>query len=153
MGLFDKLFSTAPSQITYSPKNEQEATMAIMYACMATDGDVSDIEIDTLARLVGLKKNFQGHDIVAYHKTVLLTHQQIGSKNLIDSSVNAIPIETKPTIFAMVMEILLADGILAEKEREIAEYLASKFSLDEELSQKIVEVILIKNKGAIALLG
>ena len=45
------------------------------------------------------------------------------------------------------MEILLADGILGDNEKKIAEYLSHSLELNDELAKKIVEVLLIKNSG------
>jgi uncharacterized tellurite resistance protein B-like protein len=50
-------------------------------------------------------------------------------------------------LFALVIELLLADGFLGEKEKEILEYLTDLLKIESELAQKIVEVMLIKNKG------
>lgn len=153
MGLFDKVFSSTPTKVTYSPKNEQEACIGIMYACLATDGDVSDIEIEKLTSMIGFKQNFQGHDIVASYKTAMVTHKQVGSKAIIDSSVSKVSADNKPTLFAMIMELLLADGILADKEKEIAEYLSTSLQLDSNTAQKIIEVMLIKNKDNMVIVG
>jgi hypothetical protein len=149
MGLFDKIFGS--SKTTYTPQNKQEAIFAVMYACMATDGEVSQVEIDVLCRLLVYKQDFAGHDIPAYHRVVAPIHIEVGSKVIIDSSVSVIPAEDKPTLFAMVMELLLADGVLGPNEQEIAAYLAEKLPLDLGLTQKIVDVILIKNKGNVIL--
>jgi uncharacterized tellurite resistance protein B-like protein len=152
MGLFDKLFNSNPSTISYSPKNEQEAWVAIMYSCMATDGEVSEIEVDKLVNFLVFKTMFKGHNVIEdLYKPALRAQKQIGSKEVIDSSVSLIKDESKPTLFALVMEILLADGVLGPDEKEIAEYLTNALSLNPEMAQKIVEVMLIKNQGNIVL--
>ena len=153
MGLFDKLFSSTTSTITYSPKSEQEAWIAVMYACIAADGDVSDAEIDKLCQLVVYKSMFSGKEIIEYYKPAMIAHKQIGSKALIDSSVSLIQENNKPTVFALIMELLLADGILGDKEKEILEYLTESLKLASDMAQKIVEVMLIKNNGNIVILG
>ncbi|MGV3588564.1 MAG: TerB family tellurite resistance protein [Adhaeribacter sp.] len=147
MGLFDKLFNSAQAQITYSPKSEQEAWIAVMYGCIAVDGDVSDAEINKLTQTVVFKTLFNNHKIVDSYRTAMSMHKQIGSKQLIDSSVSKVSPDNKPTLFALALELLLADGILEDKEKEIIEYLATALNLDTELAGKIIEVTLIKNKG------
>ncbi|WP_343635524.1 TerB family tellurite resistance protein [Fluviicola sp.] len=156
MGLFDKLFNSnsSASTVSYSPKNEQEAWVAIMYSCMATDGDVSEIEIDKLLNFLVFKTMFNGHNVVEdLYKPAMLAQKQIGSKEVIDSSVSLIKDESKPTLFALVMEILLADGVLGSDEQEIAEYLTNALNLNPETAQKIVEVMLIKNQGNFVVVG
>lgn len=148
MGLFDKLFNSTPSTVTYSPKNEQEAWIAIMYACMAADGDVSEAETDKMVRFLVFKTMFQGHNIVEdLYKPAMTAQKQIGSKAVIDSSTSLIGEDGKPTLFTLVMELLLADGILGDQEQEIVEYLSESLKLESALAQKVVEVMLIKNKG------
>lgn len=154
MGLFDKLFNSNPSTVTYSPKNEQEAWVAIMYACIAADGDVSEAETDKMIQFFVFKTMFTGHDIIEdLYKPALTAQKQIGSKVVIDSSTSLISEDGKPTLFALVMELLLADGILGDQEQEIAEYLSESLQLESTLARNIVEVMLIKNKGNVVIMG
>ena len=148
MGLFDKIFKANTVAFSYTPKSEQEAWIAIMYGCIAVDGEVSESEVDALLRLVVFKSLFENHDIKSSYVNALSAYKQIGSKGLIDSSSAKVGSD-KATLFALVMELLLADGVLGSKEEEIAEYLTTSLSLDADLAQKIVEVMLIKNKGNI----
>lgn len=147
MGIFDTLFISAPSAITYAPQSEQEAWVAIMYACMAADGEISDIEIDKLCELLVVKTLFHNKDIAEYYQPVMLAHKHVGSKLLIDNSISMIHEDYKPTLFALTMDILLADGILGEYEKDIAQYLTTALTLDSETAKKIVEIMLIRNNG------
>lgn len=61
--------------------------------------------------------------------------------------------QNKATLFALVMELLLADGILESKEKEIIEYLSTALNLQSDIAQKIVEVMLIKNYGNIVIIN
>ncbi|WP_026461572.1 tellurite resistance TerB family protein [Adhaeribacter aquaticus] len=145
MGVFNE--STNLPHITYQPQNEQEAWIAIMHACIAVDEDVAEEELDELAQTLANKELFEGHNILEYYKTVMLAHTQIGSKQLIDNSVDFISPEYKATLFALIIELVLADGRIDEKERELIKYLYSALDMEVDLANKIVEVILIKNKG------
>lgn len=151
MGLFDKLFKATPNTVQYSPENEQEAMVAIMYGCMSVDGDVSDVEIDRLCQMVTFKTYFKGVSLVSYYKGAMLVHKKIGSQGLIDASVLKVKAENRATLFAMVMDLLLSDGVLEQKEQEIAEYLSEKLTLESPLATKIVEVILIRNKDNVVI--
>jgi hypothetical protein len=152
MGLFDKLFNSTPSTVTYSPKNEQEAWVAIMYACIAADGDVSEAETDKMIQFLVYKSMFKGDNIIQdLYKPAMIAQKQIGSKLVIDSSTSLIGDDSKPTLFALVMELLLADGILGDQEKEIVHYLSESLKLDSTLAHKIVEVMLIKNKGNVVI--
>lgn len=146
MGLFSKLFNT-PTNYTYAPKNENEAWVAILYACISADGEASEIETDKMSEFLVFKQAFNGHDIAGYYRSVLEAHKKLGSQGIIDASAKLISDDNKPTLLALIMELLLADGVLEAKEQEIAEYIVSKLLIDESVAEKIIEVILIKNKG------
>lgn len=132
---------------SYSPKNEQEAWIAIMHACIAVDGTVADEELEELSKTLADKSLFDGHDVLAYSKTVFYEHEKIGSKGLIDNSVDKISPENRPTLFAQTIQLLLADCVVTEQEKELIHYLYSALDMDPKLANKIVDVILILNKG------
>jgi uncharacterized tellurite resistance protein B-like protein len=146
MTLFDKLSPAEPC-VDFIPATEQEAWIYVMYGCIAADGNVSEAETDKLCQLVVSKTFFEDHDVVPYYQNAMYVHEQTGSKELICNAAERITIKSRPTLFALVMDLLLADGILGEKEQEIAEYLATAIQLDKETAEKIVEVMLIRNKG------
>lgn len=146
MGLFDKFFNSQPTTFVFKPETEQEAWTAILYACMAIDGDVSDPEIDSLSQMLVRKSFIDSEDLVSDYKLAMAAHKNMGSKALIDSSVSSISGDRKLTLFALSLELLLSDGILSDDEKGIIEYLSTSLKLDESTSSKIVEVILIKNK-------
>ncbi len=131
---------------TYLPQNEQEAWIAIMHACIAVDDDVSDAELDELADTLADKKLFEGHDVLAYSRKVFYAHTQAGSKALIDNSVDKISPENRPTLFAQTIQLVLADCVVTDKEKELIKYLHSALDMDSELANKIVDVVLILNK-------
>lgn len=142
MGIFDKTYKSTLT--TYSPPNEQEAWLAIMHACIAVDDDVADAELEELAEILAAKALFEGHDVRAYYKTVLLAHAQIGSKRLIDNSVEKVSAENKASLFAVTIELLLADGIIADKEEELITYLYSALELDTDIAKNIIQSFLNK---------
>lgn len=138
MGIFDKKYTKATS-VTYTPGNEQEAWIAIMHACIAVDEDVADEELEELAQALAYKPMFEGHNVREYYKTVLLAHAKIGSKQLIDNSVEFISAERKYDLFALTIELVLADGVLASKEEELISYISSALDLEEGIAKKIVD--------------
>ncbi|WP_242917754.1 tellurite resistance TerB family protein [Pontibacter liquoris] len=135
-----------PSQ-AYVPQNEQEAWIAIMQACIAVDDHVADEELDVLAQTLATKKLFEGHDIMAYSRTVFYAHAQYGSKVLIDNSVDKIAPENRATLFALTIQLVLSDCVITDQEKELITYLYSALELEADLAQKIVSTILIMNKG------
>lgn len=121
--------------------------VAILYACISIDGDISDVEIDVFLRLLLFKIKFAGIEIVPLYKTVMLAKKAFGHQHIIVTSALLIKEEDRPTVLALAAELALADGIITQKEKELPEYVAAKLDIDELLAAKIFEVILIKNRG------
>ena len=136
-----------PDSYTYTPQNEQEAWIAIMHACVAVDDDVADAELEELAQTLADRTLFDGHDIMAYCRNVFYAHQQLGSKILIDNSVDLISDENRPTLFAHTIQLVLSDCVVTEKEEELIQYLYSALDMDEKEAREIVRVVLILNKN------
>jgi uncharacterized tellurite resistance protein B-like protein len=151
MGLFDKLFSAPSAQESndnkYTPLNDYEAWVGILYACASADGDVSDVEIDVLSRLLVFKQKFSSIEIAPFYKIAFQIKSELGTQKLIEGCASVIKPEDKPTVFAMATELVLADGILGETEKNLLETLSQLFQLEVDLASKIIEVLLIKNKG------
>ena len=133
--------------VTYSPQNEQEAWIAIMHACNAVDGEVADEELEELTQTLVNKAMFEGHDILGYSKNAFLAQAKLGSKHLIDNSVDKISPDNKATLFALTVQLVMADCVVTDKEEELITYLYSALDLETELAHKIIEVVLILNKG------
>jgi uncharacterized tellurite resistance protein B-like protein len=148
MGLFDKFVKKSEATAyTYKPLSDYEAWMGILYACISADGEVGDSEIDSLSRMLVFKKKFDGIELAPLYKNVAEAKLKIGSNGLIDSCCSVVKEEDKPTLFSMSVEIVLADGILEEDEKKVIEYIATAMSIDSNLVEKIIEVMLIRNKG------
>jgi uncharacterized tellurite resistance protein B-like protein len=136
MGLFDKIYKS--NAATYTPSNEQEAWIAIMHACIAVDEEVTDEELEELSETLAHQPLFEGHQIREYYRTVLLAHAEFGSKQLIDQSVDKVPPANRAALFAASIELLLADGLVTDQEKELFRYLTSALDLEEKIARKII---------------
>lgn len=143
MGIFDKLLSKNES---YCPRSEHEAWVAILYTCISIDGEVSDVENDAFLRLLLFKNKFAGIEVVPLYKSAMVAKKTFGGRHIIDTSALLIKEEDRQTVLALAAELVLADGIVTQKEKELLEYVATKLGIDEQLAAKIFEVILIKNR-------
>lgn len=154
MGLFDK-FSPKPTEqkTAYSPSSEQEAWVAIMYAIMRSDGVASEVEIEHLSRSLMLKKHFKTYPLVEAYKVVQAFFATIGSKGLIEAAATKIPEHNKQTVFAIAVEMIQSDGLMGEQEKSIIEFLGEQLKIDHAACEKIIEVIMIKNKDNILILS
>lgn len=155
MALFTK-FTQKPgrkSELSYIPESDYEAWIGILYACVSADGDDSDAEIESLSRMIAFKQKFSRIDILPLYEKVEKITEEIGGKQLVESCAKMVEKGDKSTLFAMAVEIVLADGVLADEEEKIIEFIAQELEIASELVDKIVEVMLIRNKGNVIVLN
>ena len=152
MGLFDKFVKTPEiKDLIYKPLSDFEAWIGILYACMSSDGVVSDVEIDSLSRMIVHKQKFSGIDISPLYNSVSEAKLKIGGIGLVEACAEFVNEADKDTLFSMAIEIVLADGILEKDEEKIIELIADRMKIDTELVEKIIQVMLIRNRGNVVI--
>jgi uncharacterized tellurite resistance protein B-like protein len=134
-------------KITYKPAGEQEAWIGILFTCIASDGIVGIAEAESLSKMLSGKIIFEGTDIPALCSKVTDVYKESGAAGMIAACKTHIKEEDKPTLFSMAVDIVLSDGLLEKEERQIIELLASELKIESSLLLKIVEVMLIRNRG------
>lgn len=132
---------------TYRPTNDKEAWIGILYACIASDGEVGKSEIEALSKMLVNKIKFDGVDLIPLCKNVTEAFDKLGLEGLVDACSPFISERDKPTLFSMAVDIVLSDGLLEAAERKIIEHIATSLRIDNALILKIIEVMLIRNKG------
>lgn len=73
--------------------------------------------------------------------------QRHGARPIIEAAKNALSPELRETAFAIAADIALSDGYLDESEKNYLIQLYEGLNISERLAKKIIEVILIKNRG------
>lgn len=141
MKFLTKLFGSSSSSavVEYSPKTEQEAWIGIMYASMHIDDHISDTELQQMFDLLDKQPLFKGKHVADYYQPVLLADRKIGSYNLIDACAARVADNHKQLLFELIMKLLLVDGKLKPKEKEIAAYLTKALHLDFDKAKQIVD--------------
>jgi len=151
MGLFDRFLKKPEGQpFSYLP-GEHEAWIGILMACMTADGDMDALEIDALARMLSLKDKFRGVDIGPHLSSVMNAKGKLGGIGLVEACSNAIKAEDKDTLFAMSVELVLADGSIDSDEEMVIDAIAKAMNVKSDTAEKIVEVMLIRTKGNLVL--
>ncbi len=147
MGIFDRFKKAIEKEYQYTPSNECEAWVGILYSCIMADGEIVKVEENTLSLMLVNKKKFEEVDVARLYRNVAEAQHRIGGVGLIDACTPFINKEEKSTIFCLSVELVLADGILDEDEEKLIEYIAKKLEVDSTLVDHIVEVMLIRNMG------
>ncbi len=78
---------------------------------------------------------------------LLMILQRQGVEVLFNAALATLPDELKETVFAVTTDIALADGEVSEEEEQLLNDLYSALGLSEDIALKIIDVMLIKNKG------
>ena len=126
---------------------ELDACVGILYSCMSVDMQIINYEITVMSRILVSKQKFAGVDIATLCKNAALAKQELGQLNHIRECSKLIAEDDKNMIFALVLEVLLADGILEQKEKDFIEIVSNCLEIDSKMSSKIIEVMFLKNKG------
>lgn len=147
MGLFDSLFGGMESAKKLSP---QEAFAGVLLAASACDGHISDEEASNLTTAVGRMKLFQHVNEKQFGQVIdklLGILKKKGHDTLMESCCEALPKDLSNAAFANACNIVLADGVVDQDEKEFIEKLRSKLSVDGSTAKMIAQVMVIKNKG------
>jgi uncharacterized tellurite resistance protein B-like protein len=129
--------------------SEFEAWVGILYSCISADNQITDSETATLSRILSSKQKFIGIDIAPLYRKAFNLRAELGQLKYISACSEWIKGEDKETVFALALEVLLADGTLEKEEKNVIEVLSKQLEIEKEMTSKIIEVIFLKNKGNI----
>jgi uncharacterized tellurite resistance protein B-like protein len=135
MGIFDRLTGKTA---TLTPKS---ALVLSALTVIAADGVIDEAEINDLAKIVrGDRKSID----VAIQ--VLKANQFPG---VIDLVAGVLDEKQKLATLAILCDIAMADGILADEEKKVLQMYMEKFNITEATLKPVIEVIAIKNDFSI----
>jgi tellurite resistance protein len=147
MGLFDKALS---NHTVKEALNQAEAFAAITLSAIASDGYLSDEESRGITLALSRMKMYRSYpnDVMQrmFDKLLGILRRE-GMNSLFDSAKDSLPYEMRESAFAVATDLILADGVVAQEEQEFLNDLYQALSLDAEVATRIVEVMLIKNRG------
>ncbi|NES88460.1 MULTISPECIES: tellurite resistance TerB family protein [Okeania] len=148
MGLFDQ--GTTTIQATDIQLEPAEAFAAIALIAVAADGVITKSESQGINNIFSRMQLFS--DYPKERKTEMqdrlldmIKNQEI--KPLFDAAVAKLPKELRETVFAVSTDLVLVDGDLAEEEEQLLNELYNALEISEAVATKIIDVIMIKNKG------
>ena len=148
MSVVDKALQHAAAPAT--PVTVQEAIASLLVAAITIDGEVN---ADEAVRIGGVLSTShllrQAGDgamgALANRAITLLTEH--GLPAILTGCAKVIPSDLRPTVFALATDLALADGRIGDREKAFIDELQAVLRIDEATAVKIVEVLLIKNRG------
>ncbi|MFQ3628974.1 MAG: tellurite resistance TerB family protein [Cyanobacteriota bacterium] len=148
MGLFDRMFGVQNTvQETFSPA---EAYAAIALAAVASDGYLADEELSGLMNTLNRMQLFRSYssDIMRrmFDKLFSILRRD-GIGVLFAIAKDSLPFELKESAFAVATDLVLADGRITQEEQQFLDDLYQALGVSEAAAEKIVDVMLIKNRG------
>lgn len=146
MGLTDQNVHEAET----SALSDAEAFAGIVLATVASDGQISESEKKRIHFTFSRMRLFRGWSEEQYHtmsdKLLNILKQQ-GLDTFLETSVRSLNSKFYQTVFAIAVDLVLADGIVNKEEKDFLYDLQQKLKIETELATKIIEVIIIKNHG------
>lgn len=144
MGLFDALRSE-----TQPAFNIQRAIMTIVVEAISIDGNVSEEEMGRLRSMCARSPIFASNSteeddaLIDFAINVL---DQLGD-NAIVHAAGALKAPLRETAFAFATEMVLADGMVGEKEEAFISKLAKTLAINEDLARGVIQVTLIRARA------
>jgi len=148
MGLFDAVLGTESQ--TQAALNPAEAFAVIILVATASDGYLSVEQANSITSVLSRMKLFESypHEMMnRLFEKILGIFQGDGFNALFDAAKDSLSQELREAVFAVVTDLVLAEGILPEEEKNFLNDLYQALGVSNEIAIQIVQVILIKNRG------
>ncbi len=124
-----------------------EAFLCLILSVAFADGNVSleeQEEIRAIAHRSRTLKGMSQNELAAANKTIL--ERRDNRPNWLDEACSALPSDMHLSVFALCLDIALADSVLLPTEAEFLQELLSRLHITEEEAQLLTKVIAAKNR-------
>jgi uncharacterized tellurite resistance protein B-like protein len=136
MGLFDKL--TGSRSVKLTPKS---ALVAAAITVIASDGVIDEQELFDLQKIVRGDRNAV--------ETAIHFIQGTQIPETIEKVAEVLNEKQRLTTMAVLLDLAMADGILAGNEQKVLQMYMEKFGIPEQTLQPIIDAIALKNDFSI----
>jgi hypothetical protein len=148
MSVVDKALQD--TAVASPPLTVPEAIASLLVAAVTVDGVVNPEEASRIGGLLAtshvLRQAGDGSlDRLANRAIALLTEH--GLPAVLTGCAKVIPSDLRPTVFALATDLALTDGRIGDRERVFIDELQEVLQIDEATAVKIIEVLVIKNRG------
>jgi len=147
MGLFDNVFGGGSAS---KPLTKAEAFAGILLGAVASDGHYSDEEVHGLFTILGrmkLYENWTGDKMSSMMNRLQSILKKDGLEKYLNRVCEALAEDLRETVFANACDLVLADGVVEDEEKEFLDTLQKKLEISGDTALDIVQVMIIKNRG------
>jgi tellurite resistance protein len=148
MGVFDRVLGKQEEKpINFT---QQEAFSAVCVLAVAADGVIEDDEVRRIVTTLAQKQLFRKSrmdDVGQQLNRAANLLQRGGQAQVIDAVKKALPANLRESAFALAADLAMADGQVDAKEKAFLEEFYQALQVQEAVAIKIMEVMLIKNRG------
>jgi len=126
-----------------------EALVALFIGAMNANGHVAADEAARAHHLIWSTRRFRRRSGDIVGKLIEDMRDLAGASDARAVTVRAakaLPTRIRPSAFAVVTDLLLADGTLQRSERRFLRELGSQLQMDQDTARRIVDVIVLKNQ-------
>lgn len=126
-----------------------EALIALFIAAMAANGHEAPDEAARAHHLIWSTRRFRHRSGEAVGRLIDRVRRRLlraGPDDVLDNAARSIPGDLRQPAFAVLVDLLLADGRLEQAEQRFLRKLGSRLELDPRAVRRIVDVILLKNR-------
>jgi len=127
-----------------------EGFAGVLLCSSACDGHIGDEEAQSLGlilRQMKLYERLTPQQFSSLQDRLLGELRRGGPEKLLEKCHPAVPPELRECAFANSVDIVLADGVVEQEEREFIDQLQSKLEIEDKRAKVIVQVMVYKNHG------
>jgi len=125
-----------------------EALIALVIGAMNANGHVAREELARAHHLIWSTKRFRrksGETVARLIDRMKRLLEQQEASAVMEAAARAIPAKLRPSAFAIVADLLLADGKIDAQERKFLRRLAVNFNIRARVASQVIEALLVKN--------
>ena len=125
-----------------------EALIALFIGAMNANDHVAPEELARAHHLIWSTKRFRrksGETVARLIDRMKRLLEQQEASAVMEAAARAIPAKLRPSAFAIVADLLLADGKIDARERKFLRRLAVNFNIRARVASQVIEALLVKN--------
>jgi hypothetical protein len=126
-----------------------EALIALFIGAMNANDHVAREELARAHHLIWSTRRFRRKSGETVGRLIDRMQRLLGEEDpaaVLERAARAVPARLKPPAFAVVADLLLADGTLDARERRFLEQLAVNFRMPIRTATNVIDALLVKNR-------